>query len=631
MKIIFGILGVVLSFSSAFGSMPNVYENIQHNVNEHYEYKNVNGSEDINQTYDEDSLIDPEIMELYKSTVNVNTLFQTQYYQTYYFSELGNNIGNNTKGSCGFVATGMLFSYWDTYWNDCVVPEDYEEKTELSYNYIDIKALSNANKEAPGIKQEDSSIYDADQATYYNNISVNGETYFHFKLMDLFQNNIRPFEYDKAKQQYSYALGYVDYIDLYSYYLNDFLGLNSEDYTIDYANFKESSENRKNVIDLVKQGIPVRLSIKKYPDSKSGHCVIAYDYDEKTDNLYCNFGWGSNSTHVTIEQMDYHYYNHYSYIKLNSAHVHSNNYFYTDSTGEKVFKCPCNSVIPKSIECVGDYALDVCPTFAWGTLVTEKWFNIYHEFSILDRDRHAIFTKQVRGNQYTLTPEEWKQTIELTGTDFYVYIGIDSDVEPYWDDFYCSKLFKEPTEYAKKVQVKPHEWGFIGRYYFSNEGIRETSLTKKDLTINTRRLRCGYIENSYVVLSPRRENAGEAFLEMNFDKPVYAFMYSVCLWSKYEKLDGTAVIFVKNANGDWVQKVDFLNDIKLKIRGQGLDRYVLQCPEGTYGIRIYCTATAEGTTNSGRLCFDDLVFCTNPNDTQFITLTYPKTTKPTTT
>lgn len=637
MKIIFSILGVLISFSSVFGNMPNVCENCQNVPTVNYEYDDVFDRDDIYE-YDDDN--EEEIDQTYHENVSTGSdshtsysyLNQTQYYQTYYFSRLVKNRGVNSKGSCGFVATGMLLSYWDTYWNDGIIPEIYEENQPIPNNYIEV---DNLLSKSPGIKQEPESITNSSNEDYYNNISDNGKTYFQFKLMDLFQQNIRPFKYDAEKGGHSYGLTHNDCKQFYQYYFWDYLGLDASECTIGGSNSSDSSKNRQNVIDLVKQGIPVLLGVSTTNNTekggKGGHYVIAYDYDANTDELYCNFGEKLGGTHDTIEDHDYEIYDDYIYVKLNSAHVHSNNYFYTDSTGEKVSKCPCNVVIPHSVRCVGDYALDVCPTFAWGTLVTEKWFNIYHEFSILDRDRHAIFTKQVRGNQYTLTTEEWKQTIELTGTDFYVYIGIGSDVEPYWDDFYCSKLFKEPTEYAKKVQVKPHEWGFEERYWFSNEGIRDTSLTKKDLTVNTRRLRCGYIKDSYVVLSPRRENAGEAFLEMNFDKPVYAFMYSVCLWSKYEKLDGTAVIFVKNANGDWVQKVDFLNDIKLKIRGQGLDRYVLQCPEGTYGIRIYCTATAEGTTNSGRLCFDDLVFCTNPNDTQFITLTYPKTTKPTTT
>lgn len=126
MKIIVNILGLILSFSSIFVSMPSDYQNNNQSVsNENYEayeyediyeYEDVYEYEDINETYDADSLTDSDTVTGSSSNAPVSGLFQTQYYQTYYFNQLDQNIGSNTKGSCGFVATGMLLSYWDTYW-----------------------------------------------------------------------------------------------------------------------------------------------------------------------------------------------------------------------------------------------------------------------------------------------------------------------------------------------------------------------------------------------------------------------------------------------------------------------------------------------------------------------------------
>lgn len=641
MKIIFSVLAAVLSFSSVFGSMPNIVKNGQNEPSVNYVYDDVYDdevykNEEVNQTE-----VKEELTSSYASTdsysyASVSGLYQTQYYQTYYFSRLVKNKGVNEKGSCGFVATGMLLSYWDTYWDDGIIPEDYEENKQINNEYIYVNTLLS---ESPGIKREPDKICTVSQTDYYNNISVNGETYFQFKLMDLFQNNIRSFPYNSDIGTYNYGMSNFDIKQLCRYYFKNYLGLSSG-YIVDGVDLRPSSTIRAQVVDLVKQGISVILGIRKAFENFGGHYVIAYDYDESTDKLYCNFGYDSDSAHVTIEEKGYTYYDDYIYIRFITDHVHSDNYVYTYSTGNKNCFCPCNLVIPYSIECDGYYALDVCPKFKWGTLVTEKWFEgLYHEFSILDEYKHVVFTRQVWGNQYKLTSDEWKQVIELPGKNFYIYVGIgeevddwgDSEGEGNWDDFYCSKLYTEPTGYARKIQVKPYEWGFEERYWFINEGVKETALTRKNLTIDTKRLRCGYIKDSYVVLSPRREGAGEAYLEMNFNKPVYAFMYSVCLWSKYENLDGSAVIEVKGFDGMWTQSVDLLKDIDLQIRGQGLDRYVVKCITGIYGIRIRCTATAEGTTNSGRLCFDDFVFCTDFLDIQFITLTYPKTTKPTTT
>ena len=43
-----------------------------------------------------------------------------------YFSKLLNNYGVNDKGSCPFIATEMLLSYYDTFYNDFIIPSNYE-------------------------------------------------------------------------------------------------------------------------------------------------------------------------------------------------------------------------------------------------------------------------------------------------------------------------------------------------------------------------------------------------------------------------------------------------------------------------------------------------------------------------
>jgi len=137
-----------------------------------------------------------------------------------------------------------------------------------------------------------------------------------------------------------------------------------------------------------------------------------------------------------------------------------------------------------------------------------------------------------------------------------------------------------------------------------------TTVTQNELTINTERLRCGYIEESYIVLSPRREDAGRAYFEMNFDKPVYSFMYRACMWSASENLDGTDIIQVKNAQGAW----STLKDIpisSLKTKENGLTQFTELTLSGIYGLRFETTATATGDRNKGRFCLGDIVFSTS--------------------
>ena len=137
---------------------------------------------DIPEQIEADGLYDPEILALYNSTENEEELFLTENYQTYYFNKLGDNIGDNSKGSCGFVATGMLLSFWDTYWDDNIVPEEYDATTALNEGFIDLYANS------PGVIQEPDCIADASTEVYDQYIHDYADKYFHFKLIDLFEN-----------------------------------------------------------------------------------------------------------------------------------------------------------------------------------------------------------------------------------------------------------------------------------------------------------------------------------------------------------------------------------------------------------------------------------------------------------
>ena len=386
---------------------------------------------------------------------------------------------------------------------------------------------------------------------------------------------------------------------------------------------EENTNVRNKTINLIKQGIPVKLGIE-------GHAVVAYDYDETNDNIYCHFGWGENTTHVTIESMGYSSYNNLFAFNFKNAHNHSRNFDYINEYGENDHLCICSSVVPSKILIYNNY-LDSTPTFTWNSLINEKWFkniSLYHELSILDINRHEVYKKtKIFDNKYALSKSEFNNALNLYSNYYYIYIGLASDVDPYWDDYYCCYAFDKPNTYANKSSFLPNNWGFIGRYYFSNELTSDHLLTEPErkttvvasngLTITTDRLRCGYIENSYVVLSPRRENAGRAYFEMNFDKAVYSFMYRACLWSNNEKIDGVAVIQVKDIYGNWTT----LKDIplsQLKAKKNGLTQFVEQTSYGIYGLRFEITSTATGTTNKGRFCIDDIVFSTrsgNANNT----------------
>ena len=548
-----------------------------------------------------DGLYEPETLKLYNNAVNDQNIYLNDFYAPIYFTNLRTNFGNNTKGSCGYVATGMLLSFWDTYWDDSIINENYDKNEVLNGPNFDFSV------DSPGIEMEPSSVADVSDEIYHSNIFKYSSIYFQFLLITMGDSLY-------GTHAGSYGMGYSDYSKLFNYYVYKYKGYTTSDVEV----IEESCDVRNKTINLIKQGIPVKLGI-------GTHAVIAYDYDEKSDRIYCHFGWGPNTTHVTIEEMGYKSYDNLFAFNFKNKHSHSNNYKFIDknnSMGIETF-CPSMLVVPSKIEIDGKYGIDEAPMFRWNSFIKEKWFKnieLYHELSVLDENRNVIYKKsKIFDNKYKLSFDELHEILNLKLDFYYIYIGLASDVDPYWDDYYCCFAFSKPNEYINKSKFSPQDWKFNGRYYFANElsdsqiskdpSRMTTIVSNNGLTVTTNRLRCGYIENSYIVLSPRRENAGKAYFEMNFDKCVYSFMYQACLWSSSENIDGEAIILIKDRYGNW-NKLKYIPISQLKSKAYDISSFVEQTPQGIYGIRFEVNSTPTGTWNKGRFCINDIVLST---------------------
>lgn len=68
---------------------------------------------------------------------------------TTYFHNLYRNIGYNRFNSCGYVATGMLLSYYDTFWDDGFIAEKFDYSRTPDYN-----SSRGIVKYSPGVRNE---------------------------------------------------------------------------------------------------------------------------------------------------------------------------------------------------------------------------------------------------------------------------------------------------------------------------------------------------------------------------------------------------------------------------------------------------------------------------------------------
>lgn len=276
--------------------------------------------------------------------------------------------------------------------------------------------------------------------------------------------------------------------------------------------------------------------------------------------------------------------------------------------------------------------IDSLPTFVW-TNDSGSFHLPYNEFDLLFFNSNmelVLRIECIHQTEYTLTNREWANIVKECGRHFYASVVSKETATGYQSGSYHSELFNFdiPYFYSSTAYIKPSDWGFEPQYFFTTNKWKQTStpLTRGALTITHDRLRCGYIENSYIVLSPKRENAGLAYLTLNFDKPVYSYAFGVAVWSTLvsEGLSPstcTAKIEALDANGVWREELDLLNDVTLSSRTQQIDKYCTFCSQGIYGLRFIVTAPAVGN-NRGRICIDKILLNTNPDNPYFIDYLY---------
>ncbi len=168
-----------------------------------------------------------------------------------------------------------------------------------------------------------------------------------------------------------------------------------------------------------------------------------------------------------------------------------------------------------------------------------------------------------------------------------------------WACGYCKKAFDE-------VKITPNMYGFESQYFYS---VKEKKIETGKLTINTKRLRTGYIENQFINLSPRKADAGLAYLEYNLvNKQIKKIKFNLSLWSGAEQLNvaDSRLEFQYCQNGAWFIKQNLLDPTYLSYDRSHQKEYEIIFNEPISTFRFYSTSSAIGERNKGRSCVGDM-------------------------
>lgn len=154
--------------------------------------------------------------------------------------------------------------------------------------------------------------------------------------------------------------------------------------------------------------------------------------------------------------------------------------------------------------------------------------------------------------------------------------------------------------------LSPSDYGFEQEYFYYSRN--SNIATASGHQISTTRLRCGYIENEYIVFSPRKENCGTSYLKYIFDTPVSAINIDLTLWGQYEYFIENScfkIVYYDSDGSEWFAMVEQGDSSFSKDRTKPITyRFNFEVP--AVRVELFATSRAYGTWNKGRVCMGSL-------------------------
>ena len=291
------------------------------------------------------------ILSLSVNSINGQTdsEFLNDYFENYtpqrmnlvnYFSNLTTNIGDNPACICVEVALCMILSYYDTYYNDNIIPETFDVDAYCCND--DFNCFSATS--SPG-------IYSDLTANYY---SCSGNTYYMSAAQkqsylsthnDFLVNSILPIKRLDAND------GSLDLSD--RPYIRNYLSVHLNSVNNLYEGFELQAidvmdlgfDACKEVID---NGYPIIFDA--FGEGDNGHATVAFDYHDEFNSLIFHNGftygnapsiYGDMISSCCVPNGTQPGWAFALIPSSSSQHVCSNNYYTYDENNNIEFLCPC--------------------------------------------------------------------------------------------------------------------------------------------------------------------------------------------------------------------------------------------------------------------------------------------------
>lgn len=507
----------------------------------------------------------------------------------------------NSAGSCGYVSLIEVMSFYDTFYNDDIIPENYDRHFEYATN------IDESIADSPGVVRQS---YDPTSYDSYYDFCYRTQSFDLQSKLSIINNLIN----NNSTYSFNPSIGGGEYQSL----LNAFYS-NSNNVLVNDHYFDNVADYVELIKDVIDTGNPAIVQVcnssPSSPNDYDHHSVVVYDYD--SFGLYMNNGLYRTNTHSLLFNDYNKIYGVYVLDYSNMGHSHSNNYVIN---GECF--CGCNvEVSGLQFESSPEWT-NVPPTIKWIKNIYDptESYTIGFKHSI-----NGSFIASTHTNKNRFTPSycQWKSIMDNLNGWIYVCLQRHSDVFHY--DYNSHLAFFKPVYRLNSFKISPCEYGFADAYPVDSkiaEKYQRMLIPNSSVPFRTRRFRTGYIHNEYIVMSCIRENVNEAYIEYAFNSPISGIQVDLSYWRSpsYEYLtssNGLAELqFWVEPNvsnlfqGRWERALDLLSEeTNLPTDRTKQTRYEINFTTQVYSFRFYSktNVTYHNNNNKGRICIGDLI------------------------
>lgn len=189
------------------------------------------------------------------------------------------------------------------------------------------------------------------------------------------------------------------------------------------------------------------------------------------------------------------------------------------------------------------------------------------------------------------------------------------------DEYYCDAdfldcastgIFTYSISYEHEYSFESNDFSELvndkgqGQYFFD---IKDKKITfGNGISVQTQRKRASFIENEFLVLSPNRKNAGNAFIEIVFPHQISEISFTAAMWGATENNQSEIFMVESVKKVSYVEKKDYLSISALNLPNTKYSprKFKFVFSKKCNGIRISANDKAPyGDRNKGRICLDN--------------------------